>query len=80
MRLVIREELLWSKRKACTLNRKLLSCTTVAAANSALFYMPRDEFGHLEHADLLLLLALWPLTAVKYNLVFMCHTSYNLRV
>jgi hypothetical protein len=27
--------------------------------------MPRDEFGHLEHADLLLLLALWPLTAVK---------------
>jgi hypothetical protein len=44
--LVIREELLWSKRKACTLNR-----TTVAAANSALFYMPRDEFGHLEHAS-----------------------------
>jgi hypothetical protein len=54
VRLVIREELLWSTRKACRLNRKLLSCTTVAAANSALFYMPRDEFGHLEHADLAL--------------------------
>ncbi len=33
---------------------KLLSCKTVAAANSAYFCMPRDEFGHLEHADLLL--------------------------